>query len=272
MSKRVETAIEEVGKLVADRGIDGDIEYFNYHKNRYRRMATTLMKHSPEGSKILEIGSHYLHSSMILKKLGYQVDGMDVSEFWSLDFVAERGDTFAISPIINDDLQQLASVGLEEESYDLILFTEILEHITFNPITFWQEIYRLLKPGGLIYVSTPNALSAQGVMRAVKNLISFKGIGNSLEMIFSQVTYGHHWKEYSYRELKRYFQMLSDEFQTSVALYSYQPFDKSTLQHFFWSVIRNIGNWTYVFSSDLEAVITLNKKSKASWKMQSPQY
>jgi len=272
MNISVEAAIEEVKELVIDQGIPGDLEYFNYHRNRYSRMASTLFEHLDEGARILDIGSHYLHSSLILRKMGHVVEGMDVSEFWDLEFVSDRGSKFEIVPIIQDDLQHLSATELGDNRYDVILFTEILEHITFNPVNFWKEVHKLLKDDGLIYISTPNSLSAQGFLRALKNLVTFSGIGNGLEMIFSKVTYGHHWKEYSYRELKKYHKTLSDDFSTIVRFYGYQPFDSSTLPNLFWSIVQKIGNATYFFSTDLEALVTVSKSSEPKWKIQSPEY
>lgn len=268
----VDEAIGYVKQLVLDLGNSGDIEYFTFHEKRYKRMASTITKQLEAGTRILDIGSHYLHSSMILTQLGYEVHGMDVGEFWSLKWVQERASRFEITPIVQDDLSRLFANEIGEGRYDLVLFTEILEHITFNPISFWQQIHKLTKNDGLLYISTPNSLSAQGVLSTLKNLLTFKGVGNSLEMIFSKVTYGHHWKEYSYRELKNYFQMLSDDFDTRVSFYSYQPLDRSNYKTFIWSIIRGIGNWTYLFSSDLEAVVTVRKSTTSKWKLQSPEY
>lgn len=44
---------------------------------------------------------------------------------------------------------------LEPDSIDFVLFTEILEYITFNPVGMWQAIHRVLKPGGKVIITTP---------------------------------------------------------------------------------------------------------------------
>jgi 2-polyprenyl-3-methyl-5-hydroxy-6-metoxy-1,4-benzoquinol methylase len=272
MISDIEKALQEVEDLVVKNGLEGDIQYFEYHRKRYLRMAKTVTSLCDKGAKILDIGSHYLHSSILLKKLGYDVYGMDVSQFWSIDFVKERGAEFGIKPLIQDDLQHLSARDLDEGSYDLIVFAEILEHITFNPVDFWKEVHKLLNNDGIIYISTPNSLSAQGMLSGLKNLLTFKGIGNSLDMIFSRVTYGHHWKEYSYRELMKYHKMLNDDFSTKVRFYSYQPFDNKSSVRFFWSIVRAVGNFTYIFSSDLEAIVRVNKQAGNMWKIDTPTY
>ena len=49
----------------------------------------------------------------------------------------------------------LNAVDLEMSSLDVICSFEVIEHIN-NPIKELKEIWRLLKPGGLFYCTTPN--------------------------------------------------------------------------------------------------------------------
>ena len=44
---------------------------------------------------------------------------------------------------------------LEDNSADIVISLAVLEHLN-DPSIFLKEIYRVLKPGGLIYLSTPN--------------------------------------------------------------------------------------------------------------------
>jgi len=272
MSVDIKNTVDQVKRMIIENGSPGELEYFNYHEKRYLRMANSMVKNVQYGGYVLDIGSHFLHSSMILSLLGFKVVGMDVSEFWSMQFVKERAEKFNIESVIQDDLQLLSANDFGYNRFDGILFTEILEHITFNPINFWHQIYHLLKDKGKIYISTPNALSSTGILRALKNLFTFRGLGISIEMIFSQVTYGHHWKEYSARELKGYFSQLSNGFHVDLKRYGYQKFDNRNFTYWFWSTIRLIGDLTYVFCSDLEAVITVDKSSAHVWKLNAPDY
>jgi SAM-dependent methyltransferase len=43
---------------------------------------------------------------------------------------------------------------LQDESFDIIVCTEVLEH-TLDPFSVIQEIFRLLKPSGVLLLSTP---------------------------------------------------------------------------------------------------------------------
>ncbi|WOK06305.1 methyltransferase domain-containing protein [Imperialibacter roseus] len=265
----VDKAIEEVhSQLVEEK--ESDLEYFNYHKLRYRRMSSSVIKIMPPGSKILEIGSHYLHSSMILTQLGYKIDAMDVSPFWELEFVRKREKVFGIVGIVENDLEQMKSMEGVDSRYDLILFTEIMEHITFNPISFWKSVHRIIKPGGIIYISTPNSLTLMSIVRSIKNLLTMTGIGVGVEEIFGRVTYGHHWKEYSAKEIRKYFHLLSDDFNVSIKKYHYKQYSWESPVEGTYKILSSIGNTSYIFSEELEVLVTVAKEG--SWKLEPPNY
>jgi SAM-dependent methyltransferase len=100
------------------------------------------------------------------------------------------------------------SRNVEDNHFDAILFAEILEHIAFNPLEMWSELFRIIRPGGLIFISTPNSLNLLQTLRGLAGILLRRGQGLSIPSLMSTVTYGHHWKEYSKRELIEYFSYL----------------------------------------------------------------
>ncbi len=76
--------------------------------------------------------------------LPYVVDGVTVE---TLDIDPESGATHI------GDLCQLDGV-LPSQSYDYIVCTEVLEH-TLQPFAAVQEMYRLLRPEGMLFLTTP---------------------------------------------------------------------------------------------------------------------
>jgi len=61
---------------------------------------------------------------------------------------------YNINVIKVDSEQELLPFKID--SYDIILFFEIIEHLRINPLYALREAYRTLKQGGQIIVSTPN--------------------------------------------------------------------------------------------------------------------
>jgi SAM-dependent methyltransferase len=50
---------------------------------------------------------------------------------------------------------ELESLGLQAGGYDVVLMSEILEHIP-KPRRALEEVHSLLRPGGALYLTTPN--------------------------------------------------------------------------------------------------------------------
>ncbi len=269
-SREIDRIIAEVEEEVFAEGNSNDIAYFSYHKKRFRRMAHSFCREIPTNSKVLEIGSHHMHSSMILSKLGYKVTASDVEVFMSMDVVRQRSEKYAIQTVTENNLETLESQGPISNEYDALLFTEIFEHITFNPINFWKRVYEIMKEESCIYISTPNGLCFNEIFRSLANIFLLRGIGIGVGPILSNVTYGHHWKMYSSSEIKRYFKALSDDFSVKIKRYSYSTIDTSSASRALWTICEFIGNLTYYFATDLEAIVSIKKTG--NWKIEAPEY
>ena len=59
---------------------------------------------------------------------------------------------------LNASQGTLRSAGFPSESFDVVTILDVIEHLT-DPVTELKEAYRVLKPGGLLVVSTPNVNS-----------------------------------------------------------------------------------------------------------------
>jgi 2-polyprenyl-6-hydroxyphenyl methylase/3-demethylubiquinone-9 3-methyltransferase len=263
-------ALQKVEGIVRATDNKSDLSYFNFHKRRYLRMAMSIASKLQVGASVLNIGSHYLHTSLLFKFIGYEVSSMDVGFFWDLDFVKERGTTYDLLEIIENDLETFKSHTNISDKYEVVLFAEILEHITFNPVFFWKTVYSILKPGGIIYISTPNSLNLYNIARTLGRIITIRGVGLPIGSIFANVTYGHHWKEYSAREIRKYFQMLSNDFHVSTSFYHYREPNDTGFSSAVFSFLSAIGNWFHFMSDEIEAIVTVEKSG--NWKIESPDY
>lgn len=243
-------ATEALAKMVNSQR-RGDENYLHNQLPRYSRTIRRIQELCPAPARVLDIGSHYLHQSVLLSELGYEVSGIDIELFSGADFIKERAGTFGIRNSTVNALETGDFLPGLEDSFDLVVFTEILEHITFNPIRFWGRVYELMSPSGMIYLSTPNALRPAAWLRALEGLLHFRGIGLSLDEIMGNVTYGHHWKEYSAWEIRKYFAMLSADFSVQTDWYS------SDLSQAlgFKSRMKKLLAVVPCFRSDIEAVI-----------------
>ncbi len=192
-----------------------DVLYLRHHFQRYAETKRKLLTSwdRGRGNAILDIGAHWLHQAMLYATDGFAVTALDMPvtlEFPSVKALAEK---HGISLVPSDDLERATAFEhLGDDSFDLVLFTEIIEHITFNPVALWKEIYRVTKPGGRIVITTPNYYAWRGRTWEWGRFLKRFGGGITVLDILDRRTYGHHWKEFSLRELIYYFCVLSPDF------------------------------------------------------------
>jgi SAM-dependent methyltransferase len=84
-----------------------------------------------------------------------------------------------------------------DESFDAVVFSELIEHLGVNPVRALAEIHRVLRPGGIVIVTTPNSLS-------LERFADFVRAGSLMEERYSPLFgYGaRHNREYHPRELR----------------------------------------------------------------------
>lgn len=101
-----------------------------------------------KNARILEVGSGLGYFTYSLKKAGYNIQGLDISQEAVSEANMKFGDYY-----ICDDLHHYATLNLE--SYDLVIMTEVIEHFN-EPKEFLISINKLLKLNGVLVFTTPN--------------------------------------------------------------------------------------------------------------------
>ena len=118
----------------------------------HQKIADMVTRHVPTDGKILDLGAYTGALIARLKDAGYNnVYGADLSnhlresvgDFWACDFNAE----FANS--------------IPEREFDCITASEVIEHLD-DPRAFLRQCRLLLKPGGVLIISTPNIQFFEG--------------------------------------------------------------------------------------------------------------
>ncbi len=106
-------------------------------------------------ARMLEIGcgpGFYVHGAV---QLGIEARGIDLDP-GAVEFGRSRG--LALSQATIEES------GFEDGKFDLVLLAQIIEHVP-DPHDFLERVHRLLAPGGVVIVETPNASSLEHVHR-----------------------------------------------------------------------------------------------------------
>ena len=112
-----------------------------------KRMLTQCSKMLKKPGRALEIGSNNGELLYHLCGLGWKVFGIEVNRF---------GVEIAMRHGIQTFHGVLEDARLDEECFDLVIVNDVIEHLTMPNRTI-NIISKLLRPGGIVIVSTPNA-------------------------------------------------------------------------------------------------------------------
>ena len=238
-----------------------DLGYLHAHYARFKRTLELADSKSKPSGIVLDVGAHWLHQALMWKDNGYKVIAADLPATLSLSHVQALARENDIGLVIYDKLEsERVFHDIPDNSIDIVLFSEIIEHITFNPVLMWQEVYRVMAPGSKVVVTTPNYYWARGRAWDLTRLSRRLGGGISVDEILQIPTYGPHWKEYSLRELIRYFNVLSDDFVITKGEYVMDPRGLPIPSSLGGRIARMLETAHRVFRWGLHVEATLNKK------------
>ena len=190
-----------------------------YLARHYSRFTSTLSEFcstwTPErGMRVLDVGAHWLHQSVVWRMAGFEVTALDLPVTFEVENIRSLARQMDITLVACADLGAADALDVvADSSINVILFAEIIEHLTFNPVRFWKQIHRILAPGGRIVVTTPNYYAWNGRVWRPWRFLRGSGGGISVDDILNMHTYSHHWREFAMAELIRYFSLLSPDFR-----------------------------------------------------------
>jgi ubiquinone biosynthesis O-methyltransferase len=116
------------------------------------------------GEAILDIGCGNARDILPLVRGGSTVVGVDLSA----GMIEQARSDLAAAGICDVDLQvgDVTALKFGPQRFDKILCSEVIEHVPDTGLAV-QEMFRVLKPGGTLVISTPNRRSWYGFDRYV---------------------------------------------------------------------------------------------------------
>jgi SAM-dependent methyltransferase len=168
-------------------------DYFEGHKHRIAFDYDMVKKYACKDSIIVEVGATpYLLTIPLMQ---------EYKKVISIDIAPERFNKtiqkFQLE-VRKCDIER-EPLPLEDNFSDVIIFNEIFEHLRINLIFTMREVFRIIKPGGLLLLSTPNLRSLSGIKNFLFRKTAQSGCWDIYEQYEKLVKLGHmgHVREYT---------------------------------------------------------------------------
>ena len=155
---------------------------------------------SPEWS-ILDIGALPPYLESLLSAKGFKnLHVLDPRTELFEEYFKMRGIT-----AINADLLNPLEDGLAE-AFDLVCLNEVIEHLAGNMLQAVERAITMVKPGGFIYVTTPNLRSISGLVSLLRYKVGLASkphdtVRQQYERAGSEYGYFGHIREYTEKEI-----------------------------------------------------------------------
>jgi len=157
------------------------------------------------GAKILEIGAMpYCFSTLLIERFNVEVSALNLPN------TIFPGEPYKITNetiiIPNKQTQKQYKIKswicnaekdiypYDDNIFDVVICTEVIEHLLYSPMHLFQESQRVLRKDGLMLVSTVNALYYKRMVDIILN--------NNIDDVFTTLgCYGRHSRNWTQREL-----------------------------------------------------------------------
>jgi 2-polyprenyl-3-methyl-5-hydroxy-6-metoxy-1,4-benzoquinol methylase len=154
MQERIAKEIQH-GRFLAEHGAG---EIWNWEspagKLRWARRVKMLSGHLLPGMRVLEVGCGTGYFTRELARFGADIVAIDVSPE-----LLEIAKANCSAPNVRYEIQNAYELSYSDALFDSVVGSSVLHHLEIEQAI--REIYRVLKPGGMIYFTEPNMLNPQ---------------------------------------------------------------------------------------------------------------
>ena len=151
----------------------------------------------------------------------------------------------------------------KDNFFDFVVFTEVLEHLPQAPLHALGEIYRVLKPGGRVIITTPNItrsinrakmLLGKSVTYPLSQLLENDGKGSNI--------YHRHNREYTLTEVVDLLVHEHFSVETAETFVSYTPNRRRVIPDSLWIHAGKYANYALMMmvASLRDTLLIIGKK------------
>src|SRR5438874_1182331 len=198
----------------------GDTTYADEAAERYAFVRQLVMRAVSPPASLVELGAAPGDQSVELARAGYWVTAVDLGlAEWSDRPQGAMQATLAEAGVelVLWDLEQ-TPYPLADESFDVVVMTEVLEHLRDYPARSLAEARRILRPGGILVLTTPNAAYLRNRLR----LVLGRSVYTSLSDWLHGLPHARHAREYTVSELESVVRHAGLELETVTGRHFYR--------------------------------------------------
>ena len=173
-------------------------ELKNYLQEDFKRFLYTLQLIPKESGRLLEIGANPYFMSLLIRK--YTNYDLHCSNYFG-----ENWPAYSTQKLIDEDGKSIEftfgnfnieneKIPFDSHTFDVILFCEVIEHLTLDPVSAIMHIKDVLKPNGYLILTTPNVDRLENVARILAG-------ANIYDPYSGYGVYGRHNREYNRHEI-----------------------------------------------------------------------
>lgn len=163
--------------------LDGWKIYMATERYRFRHVIDSMPSCTSQ-IRVLDIGTSPF--TLFIKRMypHYEVSTLDFSDYWE-DSCKEAGIKFRMCDLEKQPLP------FEDDYFDLVIFTEVLEHLSAPPSKVLREVRRVMRVKGKMILSVPNIAALRHRLKLLLGISPLKDLDNPHD----------HVHEYTMREI-----------------------------------------------------------------------
>jgi 2-polyprenyl-3-methyl-5-hydroxy-6-metoxy-1,4-benzoquinol methylase len=201
--------------------------YLRLSSIRMAAAAAALWPHVPRGARILDVGAYFGNFALMFRDAGYEIDAVDSYAAYGGAF-AHTSRLFAESGVRRLDFDDvgLDLRGMPPAGYDAVMCMGVIEHVPHTPRLLLEAVDRVLTPGGLFLMDTPNLAYIYNRQKLARGESIFCPISAQFH---TEIPFEGHHREYTIGEIEWMTERIGHE-KVSLETFNYSLYGLSVLQ------------------------------------------